>query len=113
MYSPNTNLEKLVVIPVSKAQANQRAGRAGRLRPGKCYRLCTERTFQNLVSQNQPEIQRYLYTTLSFRNTCRCNVAGAILQLKALGVEDVVKFDFMAKPPEASMERALEVSDCD
>jgi len=96
MYSPNTNLEKLVVIPVSKAQANQRAGRAGRLRPGKCYRLCTERTFQNLVSQNQPEIQR-------------CNVAGAILQLKALGVEDVVKFDFMAKPPEASMERALEL----
>jgi ATP-dependent RNA helicase DDX35 len=47
-YNPLTGLQSLLVAPVSKASAAQRAGRAGRVRPGHCFRLCTEVDFQGL-----------------------------------------------------------------
>ena len=40
-YNPNSGLDSLIVVPISKASANQRAGRAGRVSPGKCFRLYT------------------------------------------------------------------------
>ncbi|KAE8673291.1 RNA helicase family protein isoform 2 [Hibiscus syriacus] len=58
-YNPITDIENLVVAPISKASAKQRAGRAGRIRPGKCYRLYTEEYYLNEMSvQGIPEIQR-------------------------------------------------------
>ena len=48
-YNPLVGLEVLVVAPISKASAAQRAGRAGRVRPGHCFRLCTEAAFQVCV----------------------------------------------------------------
>lgn len=47
-YNPLTGLQSLLVAPVSRASAAQRAGRAGRVRPGHCFRLCTEADFQAL-----------------------------------------------------------------
>ena len=46
-YNPRTGVESLVVTPVSKAAADQRAGRAGRVGPGKCFRLYTAWSFQH------------------------------------------------------------------
>ena len=57
-YNPKTGMEALVVTPISKASALQRAGRAGRVKPGKAYRLYTEETYRQLKDTSTPEIQR-------------------------------------------------------
>lgn len=58
-YDPRTGMDQLVVTPISQAQAKQRAGRAGRTGPGKCYRLYTEAAYQNeMMPTSVPEIQR-------------------------------------------------------
>lgn len=53
-------MDALIVAPISKASATQRAGRAGRVRPGKAFRLYTEATFHTLRDTSIPEIQRYV-----------------------------------------------------
>ncbi|KAM5220346.1 putative ATP-dependent RNA helicase DHX35 isoform 1-T1 [Hipposideros larvatus] len=95
-YNPRTAIECLVVVPVSQASANQRAGRGGRNRSGKCYRLYTEETFEKLPQSTVPEMQR-------------SNLAPVILQLKALGIDNVLRFHFMSPPPAQSMVQALEL----
>ena len=80
VYNPRSRVESLLVSPISKASAQQRAGRAGRTRPGKCFRLYTESAFQTeLVDQTYAEILRsvFLVVLLIFRfirpcciNTC-------------------------------------------
>ena len=66
-------MDALVVTPISQAQAKQRAGRAGRTGPGKCYRLYTERAYRDeMLATPVPEIQR-------------TNLASTVLQLKAMG----------------------------
>eukprot|EP01133_Synstelium_polycarpum_P015465 gene15465-18352_t len=95
-YSGRSGLESLVVVPTSKSSADQRAGRAGRNRPGKCYRLYTQEAFDRLQVHTVPEIQR-------------ANLAPVLLQLKALGIDNLLNFDFMSPPPPASLTRALEV----
>lgn len=82
--------------PISQAQARQRSGRAGRTGPGKCYRLYTEIAYRNEMLPNPiPEIQR-------------TNLASTILTLKAMGINDLINFDFMDPPPAATMLTALE-----
>ncbi|KAL2256742.1 hypothetical protein VTK26DRAFT_1188 [Humicola hyalothermophila] len=95
-YNPKTGIESLTVTPVSKASATQRAGRAGRTKPGKCFRLYTEEAYQSLPDTTVPEIQR-------------SNLAPFILQLKALGIDNVLRFDFLTPPPAELMTRALEL----
>ena len=95
-YNPKTGIEALVSTPVSKAAAAQRAGRAGRTKAGKCFRLYTETAFQGLPESAVPEIQR-------------SNLAPFILQLKALGIDNVLRFDFLSPPPAGLMVRALEL----
>lgn len=95
-YNPKTGIETLTATPTSRASAAQRAGRAGRTKPGKCFRLYTEQTFQTLPDANPPEIQR-------------SNLAPIILQLKALGIDNVVRFDFLSPPPSEPMSKALEL----
>ena len=74
---------------VSKASAQQRAGRAGRTKPGKCFRLYTEKAYQNEMQDNTyPEI-------------LRSNLGTVVLQLKKLGIDDLVHFDFMDPPGRA------------
>ncbi|KND94514.1 putative ATP-dependent RNA helicase DHX35 [Tolypocladium ophioglossoides CBS 100239] len=95
-YSPTTGIESLTASPVSKASASQRAGRAGRTKPGKCFRLYTEHYFEALPEANAPELQR-------------SNLAPVVLQLKALGIDNVVRFDFLSPPPSELMSKALEL----
>jgi ATP-dependent RNA helicase DDX35 len=57
-YNPKTGMDSLTVVPISKASAKQRAGRAGRVKPGKTYRLYTEDAFMQLRDSSVPEMQR-------------------------------------------------------
>ena len=96
VYNPRIRVESLLVSPISKASAAQRAGRAGRTRPGKCYRLYTEGAFnKELIDQTHPEI-------------LRSNLASTVLELKKLGVDDLVHFDLMDPPAPETLMRALE-----
>ena len=139
-------MESLIVTPISKAAANQRAGRAGRTQPGatpiltssssfllshlsytlshilsytlsrllthlltllpppslphiftgKCFRLYTSWSYQHELEDNTvPEIQR-------------TNMGNVVLMLKSLGINDLLHFDFMDKPPAETLMRALE-----
>jgi len=96
IYNPRIRVESLLVSAISKASAQQRAGRAGRTKPGKCFRLYTEKAFKTeLIEQTYPEI-------------LRSNLANTVLELKKLGVEDLVHFDLMDPPAPETMMRALE-----
>ncbi|CAO2199532.1 unnamed protein product [Urochloa humidicola] len=96
-YNPISDIESLVVAPISKASARQRAGRAGRVRPGKCFRLYTEEYYLNeMQSEGIPEMQR-------------SNLVSCIIQLKALGIDNILWFDWPASPSPEAMIRALEV----
>lgn len=97
LYNPRTHVESLLVSPISKASAMQRAGRAGRTRPGKCFRLYTLETFEKeLPESTYPEI-------------IRSNLSSVVISLKKLGVDDIVHFDFMEPPSPEAMMRALEM----
>ncbi|KAI9803431.1 MAG: DEAH-box ATP-dependent RNA helicase prp43 [Piccolia ochrophora] len=96
LYNPRIRVESLLVSPISKASAQQRAGRAGRTRPGKCFRLYTEGAFKKeLIEQTHPEI-------------LRSNLASTVLELKKLGIDDLVHFDLMDPPAPETLMRALE-----
>ena len=95
-YDPVTNRQSLIVQPVSKASAMQRSGRAGRVQYGKTFRLCTEGDFESLLVHSVPEMQR-------------ARLAWVVLQLKALGIEDVLHFDYISPPPVAALADGLEL----
>jgi ATP-dependent RNA helicase DHX8/PRP22 len=95
-FNPKLGMDSLVVTPISQASAKQRAGRAGRTGPGKCFRLYTEQAYKTeMLPSNVPEIQR-------------TNLGNVVLQLKAMGINDLLGFDFMDPPPLATMVGALE-----
>ncbi|KAH9942613.1 P-loop containing nucleoside triphosphate hydrolase protein [Amylocystis lapponica] len=97
VYNPRIRVESLLVSPISKASAQQRAGRAGRTRPGKCFRLYTEKDFMTeLEEQTHPEI-------------LRSNLANTVLELVKLGVKDLVRFDYVDAPAPETLMRALEL----
>ena len=96
-YNPRTSMESLVVVPCSRASAGQRAGRAGRVGPGKCFRLYTKSAYSNELEEDTvPEIQR-------------TNLGSAILLLKSLGINNLLEFEFIDPPPEETMRRSLEL----
>ncbi|KVI06410.1 DNA/RNA helicase, ATP-dependent, DEAH-box type, conserved site-containing protein [Cynara cardunculus var. scolymus] len=96
-YNPRTGMESLLITPISKASANQRAGRSGRTGPGKCFRLYTAYNYFNDLDDNTvPEIQR-------------TNLANVVLSLKSLGIHDLLNFDFMDPPPAEALLKALEL----
>ena len=97
IYNPRICVESLLVTPISKASAQQRAGRAGRTRPGKCFRLYTEKDFmKELEEQSHPEI-------------LRSNLANTVLELVKVGVKDLVTFDYVDAPAPETLMRALEL----
>ena len=97
VYNPRIRVESLLVSPISKASAQQRAGRAGRTKPGKCFRLYTEKAYKNEMQDNTyPEI-------------LRSNLGAVVIQLKKLGIDDLVHFDFMDPPAPETLMRALEL----
>ncbi|KAI4920458.1 DEAH-box RNA helicase prp16 [Alternaria conjuncta] len=95
VYNPKMGMDTLQITPISQANASQRAGRAGRTGPGKCFHLYTERAFRDeFYIQTIPEIQR-------------TNLANTVLLLKSLGVRDLLDFDFMDPPPQDTITTSL------
>ncbi|CAI5738478.1 unnamed protein product [Hyaloperonospora brassicae] len=96
-YNPLTGVEALLTTLVSKASAKQRAGRAGRSRAGKCFRLCTEAFFRStLANETIPQMQR-------------TNLATVALYLLSMGIRDLAHFDFVSPPSPEALIRALEL----
>ncbi|KAL1410622.1 hypothetical protein Q8F55_004639 [Vanrija albida] len=96
-YNPKTGMSSLVVEPISRASAQQRAGRAGRVGAGKAFRLYTKWAFKNELPQDTiPEIQR-------------TNLGMVVLMLKSLGINDILNFDFLDKPPAETIIRSFEM----
>jgi len=96
VYNAKNGVDQLVVTPISQAQAKQRSGRAGRTGPGKCYRLYTERAYNDeMLQTNVPELQR-------------TNLAATVLSLKAMGINDLLSFDFMDPPPMETLISAMQ-----
>ena len=95
VYNPATGMSNLVVVPCSRASANQRSGRAGRVGPGKCFRLYTKYSYMNEMEESTtPEI-------------LRTNLNGVVLQLKSLGINELLDFEFMDPPPTEALIGAL------
>ncbi|KAF2219922.1 P-loop containing nucleoside triphosphate hydrolase protein [Elsinoe ampelina] len=93
-FRPRLGLESLLVKSVSKSSAIQRKGRAGREAPGKCWRLYTEQDYNSLEQTKAPEI-------------LRCDLADAVLKMKATGIMDVLNFPLLTPPSRESMARSL------
>ncbi|EPE07973.1 helicase associated domain-containing protein [Ophiostoma piceae UAMH 11346] len=95
MFRARLGLESLLAKPIAKSSAIQRAGRAGREGPGKCYRLYTEESFnQELAPIELPEI-------------LRIDILGAVLTMKARGIDNTFTFPLMDEPDEDLMEKSL------
>jgi len=95
VYNPKIGMDALLVTPVSRANAKQRSGRAGRTGPGFCFCLYTERQFRDeLMESSIPEIQR-------------TNLGNVVLLLKSLGVQNLLDFDFMDPPPQENIMNSM------
>jgi len=91
VYNPRIGMDTLNITPISRANANQRSGRAGRTGPGYAFRLYTERQYNDeMLESTVPEIQR-------------TNLSNVVLLLKSLGIKNLLEFDFMDAPPEENI----------
>ncbi|XAO24114.1 hypothetical protein I312_102904 [Cryptococcus bacillisporus CA1280] len=104
-YNPRTCMDVLTTTPCSLASANQRAGRAGRTSAGKCFRLYPA----SILPTTNPSSPIPLTTAPEL---VRSDISLYLLQLKALGIDNLAKFDFMSPPPSEMMIRALEFLFC-
>ena len=96
MYNPKTGMDSLIIVPISKDSAKQRKGRAGRTGPGKCYRLYTKKQKRDeMLPHTIPEIQR-------------SNLDNVVLQLKAMGINDLLHFDFLDPPSPQALVKSME-----
>ncbi|KAF9598768.1 hypothetical protein IFM89_031436 [Coptis chinensis] len=94
-FEPSTGMNVLRVCRTSQSSANQRAGRAGRTEPGKCYRLYSEDDFQSMPSHQEPEIRKV-------------HLGIAVLRIIAMGIKNVQDFDFIDAPNPKAIDMAIE-----
>lgn len=94
IFDPKTGLEVLTEVPASKAECEQRAGRAGRLSKGVVRRLVTEAEFAELPDHPEPEIKRL-------------NLSHMVLRMMSLGIKNVETFEFVDSPPAENLKEAL------
>jgi len=93
-FAPSVGMDRLRLVPISRASADQRTGRAGRTAPGVCVRLWDEPSHRGRPEQTVPEIRRV-------------DLCGAVLQLAALGEPDVRKFPWLDAPAEETVRQSL------
>eukprot|EP00796_Vickermania_ingenoplastis_P006731 gene6731-4826_t len=94
-YNSKTGMECLTEVDISRAQATQRTGRAGRMAAGKCYRLYPAAAFESMKETATPEI-------------CRSSLLSVVLQMKSLHIVDILSFEFMDKPRRNAVVKAEE-----
>jgi HrpA-like RNA helicase len=94
-YNQRNYTSSLIEVPISKASANQRRGRAGRTRPGVCYRLYSRTDYD----------QRPLYTT---EEILRTDLSEVVLRMAELGIRDFEDFDFISTPRRDGIVSAIE-----
>lgn len=94
-YNSKSGMEALTEVDISKAQATQRTGRAGRVAAGKCYRLYTSNAFENLSENTVPEIRR-------------SSLLSVVLQMKSLHIDNILGFEFMDMPQPRAVAKAEE-----
>ena len=93
-YSRRTKVQRLPIEPISRASANQRAGRCGRLGPGVCIRLYSQDDYDNRPEFTEPEIQR-------------TSLASVMLQMAAIGLGDIGSFPFIDPPDMRSIKDGI------
>ncbi|CBZ26426.1 putative RNA helicase [Leishmania mexicana MHOM/GT/2001/U1103] len=94
-YNSHSGMEMLTEVDISRAQATQRTGRAGRVAAGKCYRLYTANAFENLSENTIPEIRR-------------SSLLSVVLQMKSLHIHNILAFEFMDMPRPRAVAKAEE-----
>jgi len=94
-YNPKTFTSSLIETPISKASSNQRKGRAGRTRPGNCYRLYSRADFEN----------RPLFTT---EEIYRTDLTEVLLRMAELGIAEFERFEFIAAPSKSGIAGAID-----
>ncbi|XP_069040239.1 probable ATP-dependent RNA helicase DHX40 [Lepisosteus oculatus] len=101
-HNSRVRLDVLEVVPISKSEARQRAGRAGRTCAGKCYRIYSRDFWEKCMSEyTVPEIQR-------------TSLTAVVLTLKCLGIDDVIRFPYLDRPEERFLLEALkQLYQCD
>ncbi|MBI9059816.1 MAG: ATP-dependent helicase HrpB [Labilibaculum sp.] len=95
-FNPNTGLSKLETVEITCDSADQRAGRAGRLAPGVCYRMWTKATHLRLKEHRVPEIEQADLTSL-------------VLEMAKWGVDDINSLTWLSPPPKGSIAQAREL----
>lgn len=95
-FNPNTALSRLETVMVSKDMADQRAGRAGRLGPGVCYRMWTKATHERLADHRTPEIEE-------------ADLASLMLDMAVWGVQDIAGMTWLTPPPKGHLAQANEL----
>ena len=96
LYNPASGVESLQVVPISRASAEQRSGRAGRVGPGTCLRLYTKYSYYNeLESANTPDI-------------LRSNLTQTVLLMMSLNIPNIIDFDWLDSPSPDSLMKSLE-----
>lgn len=90
LFNPRSGMDVLATAPISKASAAQRAGRAGRTSPGKCYRLWPFSAQEKLDAASAPEL-------------ARTDITPYVLRLKALGIDNLASFEYLPPPPPSGM----------
>eukprot|EP00050_Salpingoeca_kvevrii_P002345 m.191144 g.191144 ORF g.191144 m.191144 type:complete len:657 (+) comp10591_c2_seq6:77-2047(+) len=94
-FNAHTGLDALRVVPISRSEAQQRAGRAGRTRAGECHRLYSKSFEEKVMLEfTPPELQRTSLTSV-------------VLTLKSLGIHDVLRFPYLDPPEEVMLLEAL------
>lgn len=93
-YDAHTGIDSLDIVKISRTSAQQRAGRAGRTGPGKCFRLYNNEAYDHFEENTLPEIKR-------------CSLMSTALYLKVLGIDDVIGFDFLDPPDKIAVSIAL------
>jgi ATP-dependent helicase HrpB len=92
-FDARVGMDRLQLVPISQAAADQRAGRAGRTQPGVCLRLWPERTHRQRPAAEEPEIRRL-------------DLAGPMLELRVWGERDPAAFPWFEPPPPAALQQA-------
>lgn len=95
-FDPRSGLTRLETIRVTRDSADQRAGRAGRLGPGVCYRMWSEVVHRHLADQRKPEI-------------LEADLAGLVLELKAWGINTPDELKWITPPPAGPVNQATDL----